>query len=160
RACPRWLLLVECPRNIVSTACCNRAQLASDQMFIGDGLESIGISILQQTPPDANARSTEPPSSCGMRSRMILMPYLHSGEAATAGPPISRHAIDRFAASLPGPRFQFTSPRPRGGDSAPYFAAFVTSSCSTIASTWVAAAGSAIFGPPIVVFAFVPLGAS
>src|SRR5262249_39650917 len=99
---------------------------------------SRGISMLQQTPLDANARSTEPPNSCGMRSRMMLTPYLQSGEAATAGPPTSRHAIDRFAAFSPGPWFQFTSTRPCGVDSAPYFAAFVTNSCSTIASTWVA----------------------
>ena len=116
--------------------------------------------MLQQTPLDANARSTEPPNSCGMSSRMMPTPYLQSGEAATVGPPISRHAIDRFAASLPSPWFQFTSTRPCGVDSAPYFAAFVTSSCSTIASTWVAATGSAMFGPLIVVFASVPLGAS
>src|SRR5262249_27846864 len=43
---------------------------------------SRGISMLQQTPLDANARSTEPPNSCGMRSRMMLTPYLQSGEAA------------------------------------------------------------------------------
>jgi hypothetical protein len=91
---------------------------------------------------------------------MAITAWSAKVEAGTAGPPISRHAIDRFAASLPSPWFQFTSARPCGVDSAPYFAAFVTSSCSTIASTWVAATGSAIFGPPIVVFAFVPLGAS
>ena len=70
---------------------------------------------------------------------MMLTPYLQSGEAATAGPPTSRHAIDRLAASLPGSRFQLTSTRPCGVDSAPYFAAFVASSCSTIATVWVAA---------------------
>ena len=91
---------------------------------------------------------------------MMLTPYRQSGEAATAGPPTSRHAIDRFAAFSSGPRFQFTSTRPCGVDSAPYFAAFVANSCSTIASTWVAATGSVMFGPPIVVFASVPLGAS
>ena len=90
--------------------------------------------MLQQTPLDANARSTEPPNSRGMRSRMMLTPYLQSGEAATAGPPTSRHAIDRFGPFSPGPRFQFTSTRPCGVDSAPYFAAFVANSCSTIAS--------------------------
>src|ERR1700731_660011 len=47
----------------------------------------LGISILQQTPPDAKARSTKPPNSCGMRSRMTLTPYLQLGEAPTAGPP-------------------------------------------------------------------------
>ena len=52
-----------------------------------------GISILQQIPVDANARSTVPPSSRGTRSRMTLTPYRQFGEAATAGPPISRHAI-------------------------------------------------------------------
>ena len=45
----------------------------------------------------------EPPSSCGMRSRMMPTPYLQSGEAGR--PLISRHAIDRFAISSPGPRF-------------------------------------------------------
>src|SRR6476620_5002626 len=64
------------------------------------GMLSMGISILQQIPSDANARSTEPPNSCGMSSRMMPTPYLQSGEAATVGPPISRHTIDRFAASL------------------------------------------------------------
>src|SRR5215471_12150621 len=64
------------------------------------GILSMGISILQQTPSDANARSTEPPNSCGMTSRMMPTPYLQLGEAATVGPPISRQTIDRFAASL------------------------------------------------------------
>ena len=91
---------------------------------------------------------------------MMLTPYLQSGEAATAGPPTSHHAIDRFAASSAGSRFQFTSTRPCGVDRAPYFAAFVANSCSTIASVWVTATGSVIFGPPSVVFASVPLGAS
>ena len=91
---------------------------------------------------------------------MMLTPYLQSGEAATAGPPISRHVIDRFPASSPDPRFQFTSTRPCGVDSAPYFAAFVTNSCSTIASVWVAATVSVTFGPPIVAFASVAAGAS
>src|SRR5262249_46125914 len=68
------------------------------------GMLSMGISILQQTPSDANVRSTEPPNSYGMSSRMMPTPYLQSGEAATVGPPISRHTIDSFAASLCGPR--------------------------------------------------------
>jgi hypothetical protein len=98
-------------------------------VFVPRSLESIGISILQQTPSDANARSTEPPGSCGMRLGMMLTLDLQLGEVATAGPPISRHDIN--SSSSPGPRFQFTSTRPCGVDSAPYFAAFVANSLST-----------------------------
>src|SRR5262249_54215811 len=116
--------------------------------------------MLQHTPVDANARSTEPPSSCGMRSRMMLTPYLQSGEAATAGAPTSRHAIDKVAASSPGPRFQFTSTPPCRVRRAPDFATFVAHPASTLAGTGVAATGSVIFGPPIVVFASVPPGVS
>src|SRR5438270_5464239 len=72
------------------------------------GYDLLGISILQQTPPDAKARSTKPPNSCGMRSRMTLTPYLQLGEAATAGPPTSRHSMDRLAACARSPRPQLT----------------------------------------------------
>ena len=121
-------------------ACRNRAPIGltsvtrSGPCPVRSSSAARGISMLQQTPPDANARSTEPPSSCGMRSRMMLTPYLQSGEATTAGPPISRHVIDRFPASSPGARFQFTSTRPCGADSAPYFAAFVTRAAPSPAS--------------------------
>ena len=57
-----------------------------------------GSLIAQHTPVGANARSTEPPSSRGTRSRMTLAPYLCCGEASTAGPPISRHVIDSVVA--------------------------------------------------------------
>src|SRR5262245_27859668 len=107
---------------------------------------SRGISILQQTPPDANARSTEPPSSRGMRLRMMLTPYLKSDGAITAGPRISRHWIDRVPFS-PRSQFQFTSTRPCGVDSAPCFAALVTSSCSTISNTLCAAYMTEKFDP-------------
>src|SRR5262249_19954736 len=124
------------------------------------GVLSMGKSILQDTPSDANARSTEPPNSRGRRPRMVRPPYPQSGEAATVGPPISRHTIDRFAASLWGPRCQFTSTRPCGVESAPYFAAFVTNSCSTIASVWVAGAVRVTGGPPIVPFTSDAVGSS
>ena len=42
-------------------------------------------SILQQTPLDANARSTAPPSSCGMRSRMMLTPYKRAHSISSRG---------------------------------------------------------------------------
>ena len=69
---------------------------------------------------------------------MRVVPYPYWLAAATGGPPSSRHTIISFAAASPfGRRSQLTDTWPPGVDSAPYFAAFVTSSWSTIASAWV-----------------------
>jgi hypothetical protein len=55
-----------------------------------------GNFYLTATPSGVKARSTVPPSSRGMRSRMMLAPYLHLGEVAMGGPPMSRHTIEGF----------------------------------------------------------------
>src|SRR5260221_10265852 len=92
----------------------------------GKAAGSLDGHALPSLAPDAALRDFD--------QRMMLTPYLQSGEAATVGPPISRHHIIRLAASPSAPRFHSTSTRPCGVDSAPYFAAFVTSSFSTVAS--------------------------
>ena len=87
---------------------------------------------------------------------MRLVPNPNWVGAATDVLPVSRHMTVNFAVELQVDGFsQVTDTWPPGIDSAPYFAAFVTSSWSTIASACVVAAVSIMSGPPMLAFASV-----
>ena len=89
-----------------------------------------------------------------MSSRIKLVPYPDRVGVTVIGPPVSRQASASRAVESPlDCRSQLTDTEPLGVDNAPYFNAFVISSCSTIATAWVAAAVSVISGPLIFVFA-------
>jgi len=118
---------------------------------VGSCLDSSGIPILQQTPSELKTSSAVPPSSCGTISRIRLLPNPDWAGAVTCGPPLSRHSMVTFEAPPPLAEgaSQLTETSPPGLDKAPYFAAFVTSSWITMATTCVVAAPSRMFGPVI-----------
>ena len=75
------------------------------------------------------------------------------------GPPVSRQSI-RSVCSTPGFMVQRTQTWPLGIESAPYLAALVASSCSTIATGCVASAVNRAAGPSRVVLPTVAYGAN
>src|SRR5262249_58949915 len=111
-----------------------------------------GSFIRQQTPPGSKARSTVPPSSCEISSSIRLVPNPACVGLATGGPPVSHHSTVKAPALSPGGVSQLIDTRPPALDSAPNFTALVASSWTTIASAWVVAAASRMFGPWVVTF--------
>ena len=88
-----------------------------------------------------------------MRSRIKLVPNPDCSGAVTRGPPSSLQMTVRVVAVPSAMGFcQVTETTP-AVDNAPYFAALVASSCSTIANACVAVAARTMFGPAILTFA-------
>src|SRR5262245_4294413 len=86
-----------------------------------------------------------------MRSRITLVPNPGLVGVVTGGPPVSCHSSLNFAGVSPLVNwYQRTDTLPRGIESAPYLAAFVASSCRTMAMAWVAAAVRQTVGPSTV----------
>src|SRR5215813_13022470 len=72
----------------------------------------------------------------GNEVRITLVPYPSCAGTTAGGPPLSCHSIKSSGSGLPlRRRSQRTDTLPFAVDSAPYFAALVTSSWSTIATT-------------------------
>ena len=76
---------------------------------------------------------------------MAVMPKPSREGSTGFGPPLSVQRRTRW----PSSRVHATSTRPRGCDSAPYFAALVLSSCRAAVSASVCFAGKCIDGPSI-----------
>src|SRR5262245_39104749 len=96
-----------------------------------------------------------------MRWRITVVPYPGWVGALTAGPPLSRHSSLSFVGTPPSHSlYQRTDTWPPGAESAPYLAAFVVSSCSTMAIASVAPAGSLAEGPSTTVLPAAEYGAS
>jgi hypothetical protein len=111
---------------------CNGCSVALSMPRVPLLSHSSGISNRHRSPSAENTRSLIPPSSYGMRSRMISIPYPGSEYRA---PPLSCHSIIiRGPASPSIPRRHRARICPSGTDSAPCFAALVANSCRTIDS--------------------------
>ncbi len=112
-------------------------------------LEGSGASIVQLTPVGAKLIWTFPPRSCFSPNSMRREPKPRREGGLTGGPPTSVQRMVSRREPFIADTFHSIVTRPFSVDRAPYFTAFVHSSCSAIASASAYLAGTETSGPSI-----------
>jgi hypothetical protein len=110
---------------------------------------------LQRMPPVIQSQASVPPSCVSIIPRIMRVPKpARVGSSPVAWPPLSSQTISMADAS--GGMRQTRRSRPSGWESAPYFAAFVASSCNVMDKAWMAPGASTTRGPSIATLRPVP----
>jgi hypothetical protein len=128
--------------------------------FGGPLVHSPGISTRHLVPSGAKESSVRPPSSKGISSRIMLVPKPDRLGARAGGPPVSCHSMRSRSSDSFCSHCHRTDTRPLRLESAPYFAALVTSSCSTIATGGTASGIRVTSGPSNAVLPLMAQGAN